>query len=567
MQTAALRIDPLLHGIYIDSIAVTDCSMMSRNQSHPVQQARTFYERRQWASAFEAFLDARKHSPLHADDLARLIWSAALIGNNDEFLHSLERLHQVSIENDDRRLAARAAFWISFRLFGLGEPGRAAGWLARAERHIEGEGEDCAERGYLLLPQVFRHLGENENEAAAALAETAAEIGQRCNDEDLVALARNQQGRAVLRQGVQDRGLALLDEVMIAVTAGDLSPLVTGIVYCNVIATCQQVYALDRAREWTAALKRWCDGQPQLVTFTGNCLVHRSEIMQLGGDWHDALEEIRPACDETKKDPDVYADACYQQAELYRLQGKFDEAEAAYRNAHQAGRDPQPGLALLRLAQGRLIEAVNTIERVLVTTTSTWQRAKQLPACVEIMLAAGKLDKARAAAVELDTIAKRFGTQILGAIAAQAEGALRLAEDDASNAIEPLRRAFDTWLQVGAPYLAARIRVLLASAYRALGDNDGAALERDAARKIFEALGAAPDLVALPDDNIATHGLSSRELQVLRLVASGKTNKSIAAELCLSERTIDRHVSNILTKLDVATRAAATAFAYENGLI
>lgn len=543
--------------------------MMSRNQSHHIQQGRAFYERRQWASAFEAFLEARKHSPLHADDLARLIWCAALTGNDDEFLHSMERLHEVGVENDDHRLAARAAFWIGFRLFGLGEPGRAAGWLARAERHIEGESEDCAERGYLLLPQVFRHLGANENEAAATTAETAAEIGQRCKDADLVALARNLQGRAVLRQGMQNPGLPILDEVMVAVTSGDLSPLVTGIVYCNVIATCQQVYALDRAREWTAALTRWCDEQPQLVTFTSNCLVHRSEIMQLGGDWLGALEEVRPACDETRKDPDGYADACYQRAELYRLRGEFDEAEAAYRKAHQAGRDPQPGLALLRLAQGKQAEAVNTIERVLATTTPTWQRAKQLPAYVEIMLAAGKHDKARAAADELGAIAKTYGTQILGAIAAQAEGAVRLEDEGARNAIEPLRRAFETWQQVGAPYLTARIRVLLAMAYRALGDNDGAALELDVARTVFKELGATPDLAALPDNNesVATHGLSARELEVLRLVASGKTNKMIAAKLCLSERTIDRHVGHILAKLDVSTRAAATAFAYENGLI
>lgn len=538
-----------------------------------LERGRAHYKRRQWADAFETLLAARQQTPLARVDLDRLVWSAALIGRDEAFLDSLERLHQACIGDGDARLAARAAFWIGFRLFALGEPGRASGWLARAERHLENASDDCAERGYLLLPRIFRCLGENDDSAAEALAQQAADIGERSGDRDLVAIARNLQGRAVLRQGRTEPGLTLLDEVMVTVTSGDLSPLVTGLVYCNVVATCQQVYALDRAREWTAALTRWCAQQPQLVTFTGLCLVHRSEIMQLGGDWSNALAELRRISDGTfvDREPEAVAAALYQQAELCRLQGRFDEAETAYREASRSGRDPQPGLALLRLAQGREEEAVNAVARALTTTKPAWQRARLLPAYAEIMLATGEREKARAAVHELESIAAEVGTRIPGAMAAQARGALALAEGDTRAAIDRLQHAYRIWHQMGAPYLTARIRVLLARAYQALGDLDGAELERDAAQAVFRELGAAPDLAALSSQRNTTvasaHGLSARELQVLRLVASGKTNKAIATELFLSERTIDRHVSHILAKLEVPSRAAATAFAYENRLL
>lgn len=537
-----------------------------------LDRGRAYYGQGRWADAVEALLRAQRAAPLERDDLERLVWSAALIDNDDEFLRALELLHQACADGGDPRGAARAAFWLGFRLLLLGKSGRATGWLARAQRHIEGHGDDCAERGYLLLPAIFRHFAQGDAAAAEAVALEAAGIGERCGDADLVAIARNLQGRALLRQGEVGAGLGLLDEVMLAVTSGELSPMVTGIVYCNVLTTCQEVYAFDRAREWTAALATWCERQPQLVAFTGNCLVHRSEIMQLGGDWPGALEELRQVCEHgcEDEDPDVFADACYQQGELFRLQGELARAEAAYELAHRNGRDPQPGLALLRLAQGRQVEAVNAIERVVQSTTPIWQRARMLPAFVEIMLAAGALDRARAAVDELATIAGDFGTEVLGAMAAHARGSLRLAEGEPRDAIEPLRRAFDVWRRVGAPYIAARIRVLLAAAYRALGDGDGAELELDAARQVFEQLGAEPDLAALAPTaqpaETPPHGLSRRELEVLRLVASGRTNKAIAAELCVSERTVDRHVSNIFSKIDVPSRAAATAFAYRHNL-
>jgi DNA-binding CsgD family transcriptional regulator len=538
-----------------------------------LESGRASYAREEWEDAFAALSRADRQAPLAPADLELLALSAALTGRDDDLLAALERLYQAHVGAGEPARAARQAFWLAFRLLALGEGGRASGWLARAQRLLEGVGHDCVEEGYLLLPVVARHLAGRDYDTAGDVAERAAGIGERFGEADLVALARSMQGRALLRQGQVASGLGLLDEAMLAVTGGELSPLVTGLVYCSVIAACQQVYALDRAREWTAALAGWCERQPQLVTFAGHCLVHRAEVLRLGGEWPEAIEEARRACERLPRaDPEAMADACYQQAEIHRLRGDLAAAEEAYARASQLGREAQPGLALLRLAQGRRDEAAQGIRRALDTTTVPWRRARFLPAGIEILLVGGDLEGAHAACRDLEEVAGLFGTEVLGAMAAHARGAVRLAEGDARAAVEPLRRAFEVWQKVGAPYIAARIRVLLGKACETLGDRDGATLEWEAARRVFVQLGAVPDLGALeapargarvrPD-----HGLSPRELEVLRLVARGKTNKAIAGDLGVSERTIDRHVSNIFAKLHVSSRSAATAFAYEHELV
>ncbi len=541
--------------------------------SEALERGRLCYRQHEWADAFEALSRADRDAPLEPDDVELLAWAAALSGRDDECLERVEQLYRYCDETAAHARAARWGFWVALRLMAMGEAGRGAGWLTRAQRSLDRVDGDCVERGYLLLPMVARHLGAGDFDTAHDVAAQAVAIGEQFGEADLVAFARQFQGRALLRRGDIERGMAVIDESMIAVASGELSPLVTGLVYCSAIASCQQAMALDRSREWTSALATWCDGEPQLASFAGACLVHRSQILQMSGNWTEALEEAKRACERvTTKDPQALGDACYERAELHRLRGELPEAEEAYRHASQVGREPQPGLALLRLAQGRTADAVSAIRRVLATTSVAWRRPQFLPACVEILLAAKEIDDARTAATELEQLAHRFDTEILGALAAQARGAVSLAEGDPGAAVEPLGHAFSCWQSLGAPYLAARIRVLLARAYESLGDRDGAELERHTARQVFEDLGAAPDLAALdaaplPASTENPAGLSPRELEVLRLVARGKTNKTIAGELCLSERTIDRHVSNIFHKLEVSTRAAATAFAYENDLV
>jgi ATP/maltotriose-dependent transcriptional regulator MalT len=538
---------------------------------------REYYRQCAWAEAFEALSFADRTQPLGGDDLELLAMAAYLTGRDEDYLGALDRAHRAHLEAGCHLRAARAAFWLSLRLLFRGSIGPANGWLARAQRVLDQTQADCVERGYVLLPLVQRHINTGDWDAAYAVAADAVAIGERFGEADLYACARHLQGRVLIQQAHIEQGLALLDEAMVAVIAGDLSPLVTGLIYCSVIDGCQEIYAFGRAHEWTAALARWCERQPQLIAFSGVCMAHRAEIMVMQGAWSEALEEARRAgvrCSQAGN-PHAAAVAFYQEAEVLRLKGECPAAEECYRRASELGIDPQPGLALLRLTQGRSKSAAATLRRALDASADRLQRLKLLPAYVEVLLATGDIKGARLTSDELEESARTLesgAASVLSAIVAQARGAVELAEGDALVALVSLRRAWRVWQQVDAPYRAARVRVLLGLACRALDDHDGSRLELDVARMMFERLGAAPDLAHLASIGQgglahAPHHLSARELQVLRLVAAGRTNKAIATALVLSEKTIDRHVSNILTKLDVPSRAAATAFAYQHHLL
>jgi DNA-binding NarL/FixJ family response regulator len=539
---------------------------------------RDAYVRRAWAEAFDALTQASAAGPLDADDAERLAWSAMLSGRTDASFDAFQRLYEIRLASGERLRAARTAFWLGMRLMSLGQTARGGGWLARAQHLVEAN-PDCVECGYMRLPLAFRFSVAGDHRAAGAAAAEAIEIADRHQDRELGALARAYTGSALIRQGRLSEGLPMLDEAMVAVSSESVLPVVTGLVYCEAISACQRSHALDRAREWTAGLSAWCDAQPQLVPFAGVCLVHRSEIMQFSGAWSDAFEEAHRVLTRFGQSrADAAGSAFYQEGEIHRLRGELVDAEHAYTLASESGRDPHPGLALLRVAQDRVDLAAAATRRVMSVTTDPLQRTRFLPAHVEILLAASEIGEAREAAEELEALAERYGMDVLSAMAQHAKGAVALADGDARSAIHALRRAQEVWHRVGAPYLSARIRLLLARAFRALGDEDGAALELEAARKVFVQLGAEPDVraaaamatpAAAPTDgsSLDTHGLSARELEVLRLVASGKTNKAIAGELFLSEKTVDRHVSNIFGKLNVSSRAAATAWAYQHRLV
>jgi DNA-binding CsgD family transcriptional regulator len=526
-----------------------------------------------WAEAYTALSLADRSSPLAGEDLELLATAAHLLGRVEDCLRALQRAQQLHAEGGDLRRAARCAFWLVFHLINQGELTQASGWLARANRLLEHE-EECAERGYLLVPVALQQAVAGDYAGARRTAARAAAIGRRAADADLVALALSVHGRIMVRAGRVGEGLVLLDEAMVAVVAGELSPLVAGPVYCSVIDACQEVLEWRRAHEWTDALAAWCGRQPDMVTYTGHCLVHRAEILQLHGAWPQAVEEAKRAGERLAQGADSYAigAAFYQQGEVHRVLGDFRAAEDAYRQASRQGLEPQPGLALLRLAQGRTDAAAAAIRRVVAETSEGFRRAKLLPAQVEIMLAVGDVPAARDAADELTGITERYDTPALHAIAGHAHGAVLLAEGDARAAVVALRGAWQGWRELETPYEAARVRVLVGLGCRALGDEETATMELDAARSVFAQLGAAPDLARLATlerRGAASrgHGLTARELQVLRLVAAGKTNHAIATDLVLADKTVDRHVSNIYTKLGVSSRAAATAYAYQHRLL
>jgi ATP/maltotriose-dependent transcriptional regulator MalT len=535
--------------------------------------ARAAFDRRAWTEVADRLGAADAERDLAIEDLERLSVALHMLGRSDDSRRVLERAHLAALRAGDPIRAARHAFYLVMSFGEQGEYAQAGGWHARATRLLDEAGTDCVERAMLLVPAALLARDEGRVAESLALFDEVAAAADRYHDPDLHAMACLGQGETLIAMGEVERGLSLLDEAMVAVTAGEVEPINVGIVYCGSIQAYQAVFELGRAQEWTAALTRWCDSQPDAVPFRGRCLIFRSEILQIHGRWEDAVDEVGRAREWLLLPPPKPAvgEAYYLQGELHRLRGEYDAAEAAYRDGATWGRRPDPGLALIRLAKGDHRAAAASLRRAL-DEADPISRPRLLEPYVEAMLAAGDVQAAEVAARELATIG-RTGAQppLLRAIAARADGLVKLAKGDPKAALVALRSTWELWQTLDAPYESARARVAIAHACQALGDTDGAAVELAAARKAFDDLGALPDrdrVDALAGSSPpAPGGLSPRELEVLRLVASGGTNRDIASNLGISERTVDRHVSNIFTKLDVSSRAAATAFAYEHRLV
>jgi DNA-binding CsgD family transcriptional regulator len=535
--------------------------------------ARASFAQRSWGDAYARFVTADTAAPLDLDDLEKFALVAYLTGHDEESTLAWTRAHHQAIDRDDPQRAARNAFLIGSGLMFRGETAPGLGWLTRGGRVLEGSGE-CAELAWPRTWNAFAQMWGGDAEGARSVFAQSAMVGKRFHDADLLTMSHLGQGMCLVMQGQGPAGIAVLDEVMVAVTSGEVSPMYAGIAYCTVIEGCSELFDLRRAREWTAALTRWCDSQPDLVPYRGNCLVHRCELMQLEGAWTDAMEAARQACAQLSAPVrwDTLGSAYYQLGELHRLRGEFAEAEESYRKASASGHQPEPGMPLLRLAQGRTDLAAAALRRALNESQEPPARARLLPAFVEIMIASGDVASARIATDELSQIAESLDAAYLRAVAASAVGAVLFAEGDPRSALPKLRRAGSAWRVLDAPYEVARVQVLIGLACSALGDPETSAMELDGARKVFERLGAQPDIERLDVFLKRTYGqtpagLTAREVEVLRLVASGKTNRAIARELALSEKTVARHVHNSLTKIGVPSRTAATAYAYEHGLI
>lgn len=542
-------------------------------RTRSLESGRKSLGKQAWGAAFSQMSVADRETPLEAEDLEKLAMAAHLIGKEAECTELLARAHRGFLDKNLPRKAARCAYRMGFTSLLNGELAQAGGWFSRAERLLESE-DDCVEKGYLFLPVGYRGVQEGRpKEGYEAFAE-AVRIGERFGDADLVTLARQGQGRALIKQGEIARGVALLDEAMIAVRAGDVSPIIAGSVYCSVLEACGEIFDLRRAQEWTTALDQWCLAQPDVVPFRNHCLVRRAEILQLHGSWQDALNEAQQACERLALPTPrpALGTAFYRLGEIHRVRGEFKEAEDAYKQAARWQRAPQPGIAQLRFVQGQVEAAIEAIRHVADEVKEISARSRVLDAYAEIALAAGEVATARAAADELLEIARRLDAPLLHAVAARANGAVLLAEKDAHGALVVLRQSLAIWRELEAPYEAARVRVLIALACREVGNCDAADLELGSAREAFEGLGAAPDLaraeMLLQMKAVeAASPLTGREVEVLKLVAAGMTNRKIAGTLGISEKTVARHLSNIFVKLDLTSRSAATAYAYERGLV
>ena len=536
-----------------------------------VDEGREAYAREAWSDAYSRLLAAHREGPLGPDDVELLAMAAYLIGRDEESDDWLERAHQGHLRQGDAPRAVRCAFWLAMGFFERGQVARGGGWLARAQRLLDEGGLDCVERGYLLIPVALECLEGGDPAGARERFADAVAIAQRFKDPDLVTVGRLGEGSGLLRLGRVGEGVALLDEAMVAVTAGDVSPIVVGMSYCIMIDACREIFDVRRIREWTSTLDRWLDRHPDQAPFRGQCLLHRAELLQLQGRWTDALAEAERALHlfSVPEPRPAVGSAHYQRAELHRLRGEYAEAEAAYHEAGAWGRVPLPGLAWLRLAEGDVETAEGAIRRAVGEASDPVHRAALLPAYVEILLAAGDVAAARTGADELAGVAGLIGAPLLRAAADFADGAVRLAEGDAAGACGALERAWTGWRELGAPLEAARAAALMAAACDAVGDRATATVHREAARAGLTELGAAAELARLspPARVPRTSPLTSREREVLALIASGRTNRAIAEELFLSEKTVARHVSNIFTKIGVSSRSAATAWAYENGLV
>ena len=522
-----------------------------------------------WESAFDALATRDSNGGLGAEDLEALGEAAWWLCRLPECISARERSVAAYVADGQPRPAAIVALRLFYTFSVRGESAIASGWLRRASRLLEGE-PDGVEHGQLALAEarVARSRGDADGELACA--RRAIALGHQFDDADLVALGQYIEGRLLVRQGEVDDGMATLDEAMLSATQGELGPMATGQVYCNVIAACQELGDLRRAGEWTEALRGWCESQPASV-FPGLCRVHRAEVLRLRGAWEEAEREALQASEDLLETMPAFAsEALYQLGEVRRQRGELDAAEETFRHASDLGREPQPGLALVRLAHGKAEPAAASVRRALAQESNRLVRARLLSAQVEIEIAGDDLPAAEAAAEELAEIAREYGSVALEAAAAFAQGRVQLAKGEAPAALASLQRAWELWQTADCPFEAAETRRAMGLACRAVGDADGAELALSSSLAAFEQLGAKAEASRTAEalgGRPSVAGLTARELEVLRLVAAGKSNREIAAELYLSVKTVARHLSNIFCKIDVSSRAAATAFAYEHGLI
>lgn len=537
-----------------------------------LSEARDARARQDWQACLDVLAEpvaSGQAADVEAERLDLHAEAAWWLGRLDDCIDARERAYALYHQLGDHRRAGQCAVWLYEHHCFRASPAIAGAWLRRARRAL-GTDEDSVEFGALLLREAEVAHGQGDLVAAAELGERGATLGRQLRSADLEAEALQTLGRVLIDDGRPSEGLALLDEAMLFVFDGRLSPYSTGKVYCSLISACEQLSDLSRAAEWSTATARWAQRNPFSV-FPGLCRVHHASALQWQGQWAEAEAEATRACDELAGINVPNAAAGWAEiGDIRRRLGDLDGAESAFLQADRLCAVPRAGLALLRLAQGRPDLAAAIVSEALEGAGwSRLARAKLLPASAQIAIAAGDVTAAAESAQELETIADAFNSVGLQAAALSTRGRVQLAHGDPA-ACATLRSAASRWTDLGVPYESATARTLLGQACRDQGDQPGAANAFEAARRLFDALGVGLDARSARspgDPSPRPAGLTVREAEVLLLVAAGRTNKQVAAALFLSDKTIARHLSNIFTKAEVSTRAAATAFAFEHGMM
>lgn len=531
--------------------------------------ARSAYAAHRWADARSLYLELRARGSLAARDMEALAEAAWWEGAIDESLSAYEEAYRLYLHGDDPapRPAAMLAMDIGFSWFLRGEEAMGSGWLSRAQRLLEDQPE-CVEHGYLQSMEIDAANGDGRYDDAVALARSIASLAERFGDETLCAYALVGEGIARIKQGRVADGLRVLDEAMLPVVAGRVRPTYAGNIYCQLMSVCHELSDLRRAHQWTDATTRWCEGFSSAVMFLGICRVHRAQLLQFRGQWAQAETEIQLVCEELAPMNVIAVGlAMYELAEVRRMRGDLAGAEDAYADAHRHGRDPQPGLALLRSAQGHHDEALGALRAAESATPDRLAKTRVWQALVEVATAAGDLAAAGAACEQLEEAAATFGSSGLVAAAALARGQFELAGGRAASAVDALREARQQWQHIDAPARVAQTRLLLARAYDDLGDSRAADLERAAAAETHRELGMVQSTAERAPQRVLPDGITRREADVLGLVALGLSNRDVASALVLSEKTVARHLANLYTKLGVSSRTAAAAWAHAHGLV
>jgi tetratricopeptide (TPR) repeat protein len=519
---------------------------MNRTRAERLSLANDAMRRHAWPEALQEFSAADVDEPLDPSSLEVMATAAFWSGHGDDSTKAWERAYTGHLEQGDRQRAAAAALEVARRQAWRLNLAQARGWRATAEGLLSGQ-PDCRERGQLLSQEAFGLIVLGEFKTAHDLAVKAFEVGARCSARDIQAVALNLQGVALVKAGEIERGLRVLDESLAAATAAGLDAFETGLIYCLTIGLCRDLADFDRAQEVADATSAWCE-ENAITGFPGICRVHQAEIHRLRGDLARAENEVQAAIDELVPRALAWSGMAFNELGMVQLRrGRLDAAGEAFDRAQELGMEAEPGRSLVYLAQGRHQLAFAGLTRALERPpTVLFDRARLLSALVEVSLATGDHNTAASSVVDLEAIAETLRRQAFGAFAKDARGALLLAEGKPRAAIDSLRNALELWLTIDAPYEAARTRLVLAEAHRALGDQTSADRELELAARAFKRIGATRE-TAIAETTLKAHladplrPLTRRQREVARLVAEGQSNRDIAATLVVSERTAEYH--------------------------